>query len=76
MELEIKNKSKFRIYGEHKDKLYHVYLDFFPRDEVYFTFTKRTDMEQFIYRLGFEKFTYKSSNGEISQKFGNIFQKN
>lgn len=68
MDLEIKNKDNFKIHGEHRDKLYCVYLDFFPKDEVYFTFTKRTDMEQFIYRLGFEKFIYKSSNGKIISK--------
>lgn len=66
--LEVENKEKYKIYGEHKDKLYYVYLDFFPKDEVHFVFRKRIDMEEFIYELGFEKYTYKSSNGKTIQK--------
>lgn len=65
--LKINDIDKFTMYGEHKDKLYYAYLDFFPKG-VNFVFRKRIDMEEFIYSLGFERFIYKSSNGKSFSK--------
>ena len=60
----VNNKDNYTVYGEHKDKFYYVYLDFFPKDNIFFRFCKRTDMEQFIYGMGYERYIYKSSNGK------------
>lgn len=60
----VNNKDNYTVYGEHKDKFYYVYLDFFPKDNIFFRFYKRTDMEQFIYGMGYERYIYISSNGK------------
>lgn len=65
--LVIKDKDKVQIYGEHIGKEYRVYFKYIT-DLIYFSFSRRHSLESFIYQNGFEKYTYKSSNGSEINK--------
>ncbi len=67
-ELVITDSTKIKAYGEHTGKIYKVYFDNMSPELIYFEFDRRWQMEEFLYNHGFEKFTYKSSNGSTINK--------
>lgn len=66
--LVIEDIAKVKAYGEHNGKYYLAYFENIPKEMMYFKFNTRHSLEEFIYRLGIEKFDYKSSNGKIITK--------
>lgn len=67
-ELVISDKVKIEAYGEHDGKNYLVYFENIPKDMMYFKFTSRWRLEEFLYTVGVERFNYKSSNGKVITK--------
>jgi hypothetical protein len=64
-------KCEVEPYAEHIGKYYYAYYKDMPRDKVYLRFTRKYELEYFLYRSKIEAFLYLSSNGEIIEK---IFQ--
>ena len=60
--------NKAELFGEHINRDYILSIKDIPKDVIYFKFTKRRNMEEFIYRHGIENYTYKSSNGNLINK--------
>jgi hypothetical protein len=65
---EIIMRSDFKPLTEHKDKAYYLYYNNLSTDVFYLKFAKKWQMEEFIYKHGIKRFTYKSSNGSTIEK--------
>ena len=59
---------KINPIAEHKDKSYIIHFMNIPPELLYYSFNKRWQLEEFIYRNGIEQFKYKSSNGKTINK--------
>lgn len=55
---------KINPIAEHKGKSYIIHFMNIPPELLYYSFNKRWQLEEFIYRNGIEQFKYKSSNGK------------
>ena len=51
---------KINPIAEHKDKSYIIHFMNIPPELLYYSFNKRWQLEEFIYRNGIEQFKYKS----------------
>ena len=71
--LIVTDKVKMNAYGEHNSKEYLAYFKDIPKDLMYFKFSTRHGLEEFLYRNGIEKFDYKSSNGSTVTKVWEYF---
>ena len=72
--LVITDKAKLEAYGEHIGKEYKVYFSNISPELMYFSFNSRRQMEEFLYRHKFERYTYKSSNGNTIIKVWEYIQ--
>ena len=66
--LVITDGTKIKAYAEHIGKDYLVYFENISPELMYYRFSTRWSMEEFLYRHGIEKFDYKSSNGKTITK--------
>lgn len=55
-------------YAEHKGKKYYVYFKDMDIDKYYLEFSKKWNMEEFLYDKEVYNYTYRSSNGKVYKK--------
>ena len=66
--LVITDATNIKPYGEHNGKEYLVYFENIPKEQMYFKFSTKWRLEEFLYLHKIEKFAYKSSNGKVITK--------